>query len=72
MKILGAILIVLGIVVLLYGGFSYTKREKVVDVGPLQATVDEKKTVPISPIVGVLALGAGLVLVLRRDRDTVS
>ena len=72
MKILGAILIVLGIVVLLYGGFSYTKREKVVDVGPLQATVDEKKHVPISPIVGILALGAGLVLVLRRDGDTVT
>jgi hypothetical protein len=67
MKLLGAILIVLGIVALLYGGFTYTKREKVVDVGPLQATVDQKKTVPISPIVGVLALGAGLVLVLRRD-----
>jgi hypothetical protein len=67
MRILGGILIVLGLVALLYGGFSYTKREKVVDVGPLQATVDEKKTVPISPIVGVLALGAGLILVLRRD-----
>ena len=67
MKLLGAILIVLGIVALLYGGFTYTKREKVADVGPLQATVDQKKTVPISPIVGVLALGAGLVLVLRRD-----
>ena len=72
MKILGAILIVLGIVALLYGGFSYTKREKVVDVGPLQATVDEKKHVPISPIVGILALGAGLVLVLRRDSGTVT
>jgi hypothetical protein len=67
MKLMGAILIVLGIVALLYGGFTYTKREKVVDVGPLQATVDQKKTVPISPIVGILALGAGLVLVLRRD-----
>jgi hypothetical protein len=67
MKLLGAILIVLGIVALLYGGFTYTKHEKVVDVGPLQATVDQKKTVPISPIVGVLALGAGLALVLRRD-----
>lgn len=67
MKLLGGILIVLGIVALLYGGFSYTKKEKVVDMGPVQVTADEKKTVPISPIVGILALGAGLVLVLRRD-----
>ena len=67
MRLLGAILIVLGLVALVYGGFTYTKREKVVDFGPLQATVDQKRTVPISPIVGVIALGAGLVLVLRRD-----
>lgn len=67
MKILGGILIVLGIVGLLYGGFTYTKKEKVVDVGPLQATVDQRKTIPISPVVGLVTLGAGLVLVLRRD-----
>ncbi|HKA23592.1 MAG TPA: DUF3185 domain-containing protein [Candidatus Eisenbacteria bacterium] len=67
MKLLGAILIVLGIVGLLYGGFTYTKREKVVDFGPLQATVDQKKTVPIPPILGVVALGAGLILVLKRN-----
>lgn len=67
MKILGAILIVLGIAGLVYGGFSYTKREKVVDAGPIQVTADEKKHVPISPILGIVALGAGLILVLRRD-----
>jgi len=67
MKLLGAILIVLGIVGLLYGGFTYTKREKVVDFGPLQATVDQKKTVPIPPILGVVALSAGLILVLKRN-----
>jgi len=67
MKILGAILIVLGIAGLVYGGFSYTKREKVVDAGPLQVTADERKHVPISPILGIVALGAGLILVLRRD-----
>jgi hypothetical protein len=71
MRLLGAILIVLGLVAISYGGFTYTKREKVVDFGPLQATMDEKKTVPISPIVGIVALGAGLILVLRRS-DTVS
>jgi hypothetical protein len=71
MKILGAILIVLGIAGLLYGGFTYTKHEQVVDMGPLHATVDQKKTVPIPPILGIVALGAGLILVLRRE-NTVS
>jgi hypothetical protein len=64
---LGAILIVLGLIALFCGGFTYTKREKVVDMGPFQATMDEKKTVPISPVVGAVALGAGLFLVLRRN-----
>ena len=68
MKLLGAILIVLGIVALLSGGFTYTKREKVVDVGAFEASVEHKKTLPISPLVGAISLVAGLVLVTRRER----
>src|SRR5437588_5491462 len=48
MKLIGVLLVVFGIVVLAVGGFSYTKREKVLDIGPLQATTEEHKTVPIS------------------------
>jgi len=68
MKVLGIILILVGIFSLAYKGITYTKEHKVLDVGPLQASVDQKKTIPLSPILGGLALAAGLVLVLADKR----
>jgi hypothetical protein len=68
MKVFGAILIVLGALALAYGGFTYTKRDKVLDVGPIEASVDKKERVPISPIVGGLAVVAGLALVFAGGR----
>jgi len=70
MKPFGALLVVLGIVMLVYGGFSYTRDRKVLDVGPLEAHVNERHTVPFSPIFGGLALAAGLVLVLASRRSS--
>lgn len=64
MKIPGMILIVLGLFGLAWGGFTYTTREKVVDVGPIHATRDETHHVPLPPVAGALALVGGLVLVL--------
>jgi hypothetical protein len=61
--ILGIILIVLGIFALAYQGISYTKREKVVDLGPIHATKDTTKTIPLPPVLGGLALVGGIVLV---------
>ena len=63
-KLIGVLLIVFGLVALAVGGFSYTKREKVLDIGPLQATSETQKTVPIAPIVGVTAVVAGIALVV--------
>jgi hypothetical protein len=63
-KIPGMILIVLGLFGLAWGGFTYTTREKVVDVGPIHATRDETHHVPLPPVAGALALVGGLVLVL--------
>jgi hypothetical protein len=60
MKILGLVLIVLGLLVLVYGGFSYTKRKKVLDIGGITATTEEHRTVPISPVAGVVAVAAGV------------
>jgi hypothetical protein len=51
-------------VVLTYQGITYTSREKIIDLGPLQATADIKKTIPVSPILGGLALAGGIVLVI--------
>ena len=68
--ILGIILIAIGIIALAYGGFSYTKREKVIDAGPLQVSADREKTVPFPPILGALCLVGGIVLVLVGNKSS--
>jgi uncharacterized membrane protein HdeD (DUF308 family) len=62
--IVGVLLIVLGVIALGYEGITYTTREKVLDIGPLKASVDKKKTIPLSPALGALALVGGIVLVV--------
>jgi hypothetical protein len=69
-KIIGIILIVLGIVALVFGGISYTKREKVIDLGPIEATAEEKKTIPLPPILGAISLVGGIVLLLAGSRKS--
>jgi len=66
--IIGILLIAIGIVALAYGGFTYTKREKVIDAGPLQVSADREKTVPLPPILGGLCLAGGIILVLAGNR----
>jgi hypothetical protein len=66
MKVLGGILVVLGIIAILYGGISWTRRDTVVDAGPIQITADKKESIPISPIAGGLMLIAGVALLLKR------
>lgn len=67
--ILGALLIVFGIVSLAYQGITYTTREKVVDIGPIQATKETHKTIPLPPIVGGAALLGGVALVIAAGRQ---
>ena len=62
--ILGIALIMLGVVAFAYRGITYTIRERVIDLGPLQATVDTKQTLPLPPLVGGLALIGGVVLLV--------
>jgi len=66
--IVGIILIVIGIIALAYGGFSYTKREKIIDAGPLQVSADREKTIPFPPILGGICLVGGIVLVIAGNR----
>ncbi len=66
--IVGIILIAIGIIALAYGGFSYTKREKIIDAGPLQVSADKEKTVPFPPILGGLCLVGGVVLLVAGGR----
>ena len=63
-KTFGIILIVLGLFGLAWGGFTYTTREKVIDIGPIHATRDKTHHVPLPPIVGAVALVGGVVLLL--------
>jgi hypothetical protein len=70
MKLAGIILIVLGVLALAYQGIRYTTREKLIDIGPLKVTAMEKKTIPLPPIVGGIALVAGIVMVLADKRKT--
>ena len=68
MKVFGIVLIVVGLLALAYGGFTYTDREKIVDLGPIQAETQTKKTVPLSPVFGGVAVAAGVVLLVAGAR----
>ena len=67
-SLVGLALIVLGVIALAWGGISYTREKKVFDIGPLKATTEEKKTIPLSPLVGVVALAGGIALVVSSRR----
>lgn len=67
-RTIGAILIVLGIIGLAWGGFTYTTKKKVLDIGPIQATREEHHAVPIPPIAGAISLVGGIVLIAADRR----
>jgi hypothetical protein len=62
--VVAIILIAVGIIALAYQGITYTTREKVVDLGPIQMTAEKTKTIPLPPIVGGVALVGGIVLLV--------
>lgn len=64
MSMLGLVLIVLGLVALAYQGFTYTTRETVLDIGPITATADRERTIPLPPIVGIAAMAGGAALMI--------
>ncbi|MBI1737369.1 MAG: DUF308 domain-containing protein [Candidatus Rokubacteria bacterium] len=66
--VIGIILIVLGVVALVWQGITYTTTERVVDLGPLKVDAKKEKTIPLSPILGVVALAGGVVLVAVGSR----
>lgn len=68
--IIGILLIVVGVVGFALGGFSFTQKEKVLDVGPIEATAEDKETVPIPPLLAGLAVVGGVVLIAVGARRT--
>ena len=68
--LVGVVLIIVGVLALAYQGITYTTRETVIDLGPLKASVDKKQSIPLPPIVGVVALAGGVVLVIVGARKS--
>jgi drug/metabolite transporter (DMT)-like permease len=66
--IVGILLIFVGIAGLAFGGFSFTRKEKVLDLGPIQATADKKESLPVPPLLGALAIVGGVVLLAAGAR----
>lgn len=69
-SIVGVVLIILGVIALGYQGITYTTHKKVLDVGPIHATKDEHKTIPLPPVVGVIALVCGVALVYAGGKNS--
>ena len=70
MKIIAILLIVFGAISLAYGGITYTRREKVLDIGPIEATAERHRTIPLPPILGGVALAAGIGLLVVGGKKT--
>lgn len=68
-RTLGIILTIVGIVMLIWGGFSYTKEEKIIDAGPIELSADKKETVNWPPFVGGAVLVAGIVLLVTAKKS---
>lgn len=70
MKVLGLVLLVLGVLTVIYGGFSYNRQRTVFEVGSIKATATEQRNVPLSPIAGGIAIVGGLALLFVARRQT--
>jgi len=66
--ILGILLTAIGVISLIYQGVTFTTREKVIDFGPIQAYKQKNKTIPLPPILGVLAIAGGILLIVAGVR----
>ena len=71
MKLIGFLLIAFGIVALIYGGIRYTKTEQVLKIGPIEATEQKHKEIPLPPVLGVVAIIGGVILVVADTRTRV-
>ena len=68
MRLVGILLIVFGVLVLAYGGIRYTTREKVLDIGPLQATTERHHVIPLSPVIGIASIVGGIAVVVTSPK----
>jgi hypothetical protein len=67
-RIIGALLVVVGLVALLWGGISWTREETVLDAGPIEIEAEKRERIRLPPLVGAIALVGGIVLLVVPDR----
>jgi len=68
--ITGIVLAVIGLFALAYQGLTYTTQKKVLDIGPIQATKEQRHTIPLPPILGAIALVGGIVVIVSDRRES--
>jgi len=68
LALIGVLLIAVGVIAVVYGGITYTTREDVVQVGPIEVTAKTKKTFPLPPVLGATAIVVGVILIVRGGR----
>lgn len=66
--VVGALLILAGIIMFSIGGFSFKSKERVADVGPIEVTAERERSVPLPPILAGLAIVGGLVMIVASSR----
>ena len=66
--VVGVLLVVLGLAALAYQSITYTSRETVIDIGPVHATTDRERTLPLPPVLGVAAVAGGVMLLIAGVR----
>ena len=66
--IAGIVLIVVGVIALAYGGISYTSEEEVLDIGPIEATAERTRRIPLPPVLGGVAVAGGIALLVVGSR----
>jgi uncharacterized membrane protein len=69
LMIIGIVLVALGLIALAYQGITYASRETIVDLGPIKATADRQRTIPLPPILGGLALAGGVAVLIGSARS---
>jgi len=68
-KTIALVMIILGVVMLIWTGFTYTKKEKVIDAGPIQISADREKSINWPPYIGGIVLIAGVVILITSKRS---